>query len=56
MEIDRYDRQILQVLQDDGRISNQALADKVGERCLRLGMTAGTQDEGLDVARVRRTV
>lgn len=35
---------------------DEALADKVGERCLRLGMTAGTQDEGLDVARVRRTV
>ena len=35
---------------------DEALADKVGERCLQLGMTAGTQNEGLDVARVRRTV
>ncbi len=38
MEIDRYDRQILQVLQDDGRISNQDLADRIGlspSPCLR---------------------
>lgn len=28
--IDRYDRHILATLQDDGRISNQQLADKVG--------------------------
>lgn len=38
MEIDRYDRQILQVLQEDGRISNQELADRIGlspSPCLR---------------------
>ena len=28
--LDRYDRQIIANLQDDGRISNQQLADKVG--------------------------
>ena len=42
MEIDRYDRQILQVLQDDGRISNQDLADRIGlspSPCLRRGRT-----------------
>lgn len=38
MEIDRYDRKILQVLQQDGRISNQELADRIGlspSPCLR---------------------
>lgn len=38
MELDRYDRQILQVLQEDGRISNQELADRIGlspSPCLR---------------------
>ena len=38
MEIDRYDRQILEVLQADGRISNQDLADCIGlspSPCLR---------------------
>jgi Lrp/AsnC family leucine-responsive transcriptional regulator len=38
MNIDRYDRQILQVLQEDGRISNQELADRIGlspSPCLR---------------------
>ena len=38
MEIDRFDRQILQVLQEDGRISNQDLADRIGlsaSPCLR---------------------
>ena len=38
MEIDRYDRQILEVLQADGRISNQDLADRIGlspSPCLR---------------------
>ena len=38
MEIDRYDRMILQVLQQDGRISNQELADRIGlspSPCLR---------------------
>ncbi len=38
MEIDRYDRQILRILQEDGRISNQDLADRIGlspSPCLR---------------------
>jgi len=38
MNIDRYDRQILAVLQQDGRISNQDLADRIGlspSPCLR---------------------
>lgn len=38
MEIDRFDRKILQVLQVDGRISNQDLADRIGlspSPCLR---------------------
>ena len=38
MTMDRYDRQILQVLQEDGRISNQDLADRIGlspSPCLR---------------------
>lgn len=38
MNPDRYDRQILQVLQEDGRISNQDLADRIGlspSPCLR---------------------
>ena len=38
MEIDRFDRQILQSLQEDGRISNQDLADRIGlsaSPCLR---------------------
>jgi len=38
MELDRYDRQILAVLQQDGRISNQDLADRIGlspSPCLR---------------------
>lgn len=38
MEIDRYDRLILAVLQQDGRISNQDLADRIGlsaSPCLR---------------------
>ncbi len=30
MELDRYDRRILDILQRDGRISNQALADRIG--------------------------
>ena len=36
--IDRYDRHILEILQTEGRISNQALADRVGlspSPCLR---------------------
>jgi len=38
MNIDRYDRQILEVLQADGRINNQDLADRIGlspSPCLR---------------------
>jgi len=38
MEIDRYDRQILAILQENGRISNQDLADHIGlspSPCLR---------------------
>ncbi|MBL8449003.1 MAG: Lrp/AsnC family transcriptional regulator [Dechloromonas sp.] len=38
MELDRYDRQILALLQQDGRISNQDLADTIGlspSPCLR---------------------
>ena len=38
MQIDRYDRQILAILQADGRISNQDLADRIGlspSPCLR---------------------
>lgn len=38
LKIDRYDRAILDVLQQDGRISNQDLADRIGlspSPCLR---------------------
>ena len=38
MELDRYDRHLLEVLQEDGRISNQELADRIGlspSPCLR---------------------
>ena len=38
MEIDRYDRRIMEVLQQDGRLSNQELADRIGlspSPCLR---------------------
>ncbi len=38
MELDKYDRQILNILQTDGRISNQELADRIGlspSPCLR---------------------
>ena len=38
MELDRYDRQILRVLQHEGRISNQELAERIGlspSPCLR---------------------
>jgi Lrp/AsnC family leucine-responsive transcriptional regulator len=38
MEFDRFDRKILQVLQTEGRVSNQELADRVGlspSPCLR---------------------
>ena len=38
MMLDRYDRQILEILQTDGRINNQDLADRIGlspSPCLR---------------------
>jgi len=38
MKIDRYDRKILQILQQEGRVSNQDLAEKIGlsqSPCLR---------------------
>ena len=38
MNIDRYDQQILEILQADGRINNQDLADRIGlspSPCLR---------------------
>jgi Lrp/AsnC family leucine-responsive transcriptional regulator len=38
MKLDRYDRQILEILQADGRINNQDLADRIGlspSPCLR---------------------
>lgn len=38
MKLDRYDRQILRILQEEGRISNQELADRIGlspSPCLR---------------------
>jgi Lrp/AsnC family leucine-responsive transcriptional regulator len=38
MQIDRYDRKILEVLQHEGRISNQELAERIGlspSPCLR---------------------
>jgi len=38
MQLDRYDLQILNILQQDGRINNQDLADKIGlsaSPCLR---------------------
>ena len=38
MKLDRYDRNILQILQEEGRISNQDLAERIGlsqSPCLR---------------------
>ena len=38
MKLDRHDQQILQLLQEEGRISNQELADRIGlspSPCLR---------------------
>lgn len=38
MQLDRYDRHLLEILQQDGRISNQDLADRIGlspSSCLR---------------------
>jgi Lrp/AsnC family transcriptional regulator, leucine-responsive regulatory protein len=48
IQIDRYDRQILAVLQEDGRISNQDLADRIGlspSPCLR--RVRALEDAGL---------
>ncbi|MDP1652637.1 MAG: Lrp/AsnC family transcriptional regulator [Rhodocyclaceae bacterium] len=48
MDIDRYDRQILQALQEDGRISNQDLAERIGlspSPCLR--RVRALEDAGL---------
>src|SRR5690606_16507597 len=38
MQLDRHDRQLLEILQQDGRISNQDLAERIGlspSSCLR---------------------
>ncbi len=38
MKLDRYDRRILEIIQEEGRISNQDLADRIGlspSPCLR---------------------
>ena len=48
IQLDRYDRQILAVLQEDGRISNQDLADRIGlspSPCLR--RVRALEDAGL---------
>ncbi|MGB0723723.1 MAG: Lrp/AsnC family transcriptional regulator [Gammaproteobacteria bacterium] len=48
MKIDRYDQRILEVLQMDGRISNQELADRIGlspSPCLR--RVRALEDSGL---------
>lgn len=51
MKLDRYDRQILEVLQCDGRINNQDLADRIGlsaSPCLR--RVRALEEAGLIVA------
>ena len=51
MKLDRYDRKILQVLQQDGRISNQDLAERIGlsqSPCLR--RVRALEDSGLITA------
>ena len=48
MEIDRFDRQILEILQVEGRIPNQDLADRIGlspSPCLR--RVRALEDSGL---------
>ena len=48
MNIDRYDQQILEILQADGRINNQDLADRIGlspSPCLR--RVRALEDSGL---------
>ena len=50
MRIDRYDQQILEILQHDGRINNQDLADRIGlspSPCLR--RVRALEDSGLVV-------
>ena len=50
MELDRYDRQLLAVLQQEGRVSNQALAERIGlspSPCLR--RVRALEDAGLIV-------
>ena len=50
MNIDRYDRQILEVLQVDGRINNQDLAERIGlspSPCLR--RVRALEEQGLIV-------
>ena len=51
MKLDRFDRQILEVLQNDGRINNQDLADRIGlsaSPCLR--RVRALEEAGLIVA------
>ncbi|MDR2187371.1 MAG: Lrp/AsnC family transcriptional regulator, partial [Azonexus sp.] len=51
MQLDRYDRQILTLLQQDGRISNQDLAERIGlspSPCLR--RVRALEEAGLIVA------
>ena len=48
MQLDRYDRHILEILQQEGRISNQDLADRIGlspSPCLR--RVRALEDSGL---------
>ena len=50
MKLDRFDQQILQVLQENGRINNQDLADRIGlspSPCLR--RVRALEDSGLIV-------
>jgi len=51
MKLDRYDCQILEILQEDGRINNQDLADRIGlspSHCLR--RVRALEEAGLIVA------
>jgi len=51
MKLDRYDCQILEILQEDGRINNQDLADRIGlspSPCLR--RVRALEEAGLIVA------
>lgn len=56
MEIDRFDRQILEILQREGRLSNQELAERIGlspSPCLR--RVRALEDAGL-ISGYRATV